>query len=330
MEFTTIPHIDKQVSRIGLGTWAMGGSLWGEANEKESIATIYRALDMGINFIDTAPGYGFGLAEEVVGKVIKESGKRDDIIIATKFGLNLDNPNDVFRDSRKESILKEVEGSLRRLQIDCIDVYQTHWPDPHIAQEEVADVLNDLLKEGKIRSIGVSNYSLDQVRAFRSKAPLSVVQPPYNIFERDADPIIHDCKKNHIAVVGYSSLCRGLLTGLLKEDHEFEDLRKNFDPKFRKPHFPQYLVCVGRLEQWALDKYKRSLTATAIRWSLDKGVDVALWGARKPEELEPTVDILGWQLTQLDFEEIDKIISETITDPIGPQYMSPPLGKHKK
>lgn len=329
MEFTTIPLLNQKSSRIGLGTWAMGGSLWGETDETSSIDTILRALDIGINFIDTAPGYGFGLSEEVVGKAIKQSGKRDAIIIATKFGLNLKDPNRVFRDSRKQSILEEVEASLKRLQVDYIDLYQAHWPDPHIPQEEVALTLAQLQKEGKIRAIGVSNYSIDEIDAFKKNAFLSVIQPPFNIFEREATPIIQKCKKEQIAVVGYSSLCRGLLTGLLKEDHEFEELRKNFDPKFRKPHFPQYLVCVGRLEQWARDKYKRSLTATAIRWSLDQGIDIALWGARKPEELTPTHDILGWELNQLDFEEIDQIVAETIKDPIGTQFMSPPLGEHK-
>jgi len=128
--------------------------------------------------------------------------------------------------------------------------------------------------------------------------------------------------------LGYSSLCRGMLTGTLKEDFEFEELRKNFDPKFKKPHFPQYLVCAGRLQQWVKDKYNRSLVCLAVRWSLDKGVNVALWGARKPEELDPIEEIFGWKLTKEDFQEIDSIIAETIADPIGPQFMSPPSRKH--
>lgn len=329
MEFTSIPNLNIPVSRIGLGTWAMGGSLWGETDDRASIETIQKAFDVGINFIDTAPGYGFGYSEELIGKAIKEFGKRDKLIIATKFGLNLEVRHDVFRDSRKTTILNDIENSLKRLHIDYIDLYQVHWPDPDTPQEETASVLNDLLIKGKIRAIGVSNYSLEEIQKFRKIAPLHSVQPPFNLFEREAEPIIKYCKAENISVIGYSSLCRGLLTGFLKEDSEFEELRKNFDPKFRKPHFPQYLVCVGRLEQWVKDKYKRPLTALAIRWSLDKGSDIALWGARKPEELAPISDILGWKLTQLDFEEIDRIIAETVTDPIGPQFMSPPNRKVK-
>lgn len=324
MEYTKIPTLPHKVSRIGLGTWAMGGSLWGESDEMESLKTIHHALDSGINFIDTAPGYGFGRSEEIIGKAIKLYGKREEIIIATKCGLNLENPTNVFRDSRKDSILKEIESSLRRLQVDYIDLFQVHWPDKHTAQEETAEVFLDLLNSGKIKAIGVSNYTMDEVNAFTKKAPIHSIQHPFNIFEREAEDILNHCLQNELASIGYSSLCRGMLTGTLKEDFEFEDLRKNFDPKFRKPHFPQYLVCVGRLQQWISDKYGKSLVSLAIRWSLDKGVNIALWGARQTHELDPIKEILGWHLTLEDFNEIDRIIAETISDPIGPQFMSPP------
>ncbi len=325
MEYTDIPNIEQKASRIGLGTWAMGGSLWGHSDEVESIKTIHHALDLGITLIDTAPGYGFGVSEEVVGKAIKSSGKRDQVIIATKFGLNLEKETNVFRDSRKETILKDIEASLKRLQVDCIDLYQVHWPDLSTPQAETAEVLDNLLKQGKIRAIGVCNYSVEQIEEFKERAPIHVIQHPFNIFEREAeDTVLAYSLKEHLATLGYSSLCRGLLTGTLKENDEFEDLRKNFDPKFRKPHFAQYLICVGRLEQWALDKYHKPLTTLAVRWSLDKGVSVALWGARKPEELDPIHELWGWKLTEHDFEEIDQIISETVTDPIGPHFMSPP------
>ena len=326
MEFTTIPSLSQKVSRLGLGTWPMGGSLWGDSDEQESIRTIHHAFHLGINFIDTAPGYGFGQAEEIIGKAIKQYGHRENVIIASKFGLNLDRQNDVYRDSRPASILKEVETSLKRLQVDYIDLYQVHWPDPHTPQEETAKVLRKLLDQGKIRTIGISNYSLQEIEEFTKYAPIHAIQHPFNIFEREAEStILSYCLKHKLTSVGYSSLCRGLLTGTLKEDQKFEDLRKNFDPKFRKPHFSQYLVCVGRLLQWVEDKHHQSLVSLAIRWSLDKGVDIALWGARKPEELDPIQSILNWRLTKEDFEEIDQIISETVKDPIGPQFMSPPL-----
>jgi aryl-alcohol dehydrogenase-like predicted oxidoreductase len=325
MEFTSIPDLPQRVSRIGLGTWAMGGSLWGHSDEQESIKTIHHALDIGINILDTAPGYGFGQSEIVVGKAIKQYGNRSKVILATKCGLNLEQETNVFRDSRKPSILAEIEASLKRLQVDYIDLYQVHWPDLHTPQKETAAVLKGLLDTGKIRAIGVSNYSLEEIEDFSMIAPIHAVQNPFNIFERDCEAtILNYCLERKLAFIGYSSLCRGLLTGTLKEDSEFEDLRKNFDPKFRKPYFEQYLVCTGRLQQWVRDKYQRSLVSLALRWSLDRGVNIALWGARQPHELDPIQEILDWQLQPEDFMEIDQIIAETISDPIGPQFMSPP------
>jgi len=327
MEQRTIPHIPLPAGRIGLGTWAMGGSLWGKSDEAHSIATIHKAIDLGINLLDTAPGYGFGKSEEVIGKAIK--GKRDKVILATKFGLNLENENDVYRDSRPASIQKELERSLKLLQVDSIDIYQVHWPDLHTSQAQTAECLKKFMEQGKIKAVGVSNYTLEQIQEFTEVLPIDVIQHPFNIFEREAEEdLIPYAIKHKIATLGYSALCRGLLTGTLKGDEEFEELRKNFDPKFRKPHFPQYLVCVGRLQQWVQDKHNRSLVALAVRWSLDQGVDVALWGARRPEELDPLKEILDWRLSPHDFEEIDQIIRETITDPIGPQFMSPPIKKH--
>lgn len=325
MEYTTIPNLPQQISRIGLGTWAMGGSLWGDSNDEESIRTIQEALNLGINFIDTAPGYGFGRSEEVVGKAIKLYGKRENVIIATKCGLNLEQQTRVFRDSRHQSIVNEIEKSLRLLQVDYIDLYQVHWPDTLTPQTETAGILLELLNKGIIKAIGVCNYSLDEISSFIQVAPIHAIQHPFNLFERETESTILDYSiKNKIATLGYSSLCRGMLTGTLKEDFEFEDLRKNFDPKFRKPHFSQYLICVGRLQQWVADKHHKSLVALAIRWSLDKGINIALWGARKIEELNPIQEILGWKLSEADFTEIDQIIKETVTDPIGPQFMSPP------
>lgn len=325
MEFTSVPNISHKVSRIGLGTWAMGGSLWGDSDEEDSLKTIHQALVLGINIIDTAPGYGFGKSEEIIGKALKLYGKRDNIVIATKCGLNLEQSSNVFRDSRRKSIITEIEASLKRLQVDYIDLYQIHWPDKHTPQEETASLFLELLETGKIKSIGVSNYNLDEIEQFSKIAPIHSLQFPFNIFEREAELSVLAYSKEHkLASLGYSSLCRGMLTGTLKEDYEFEDLRKNFDPKFKKPHFPQYLVCVGRLQQWVSDKYKKSLVSLALRWSLDKGIDIALWGARKPSELDPIVEVLDWKLSPEDFNEIDQIIAETVTDPIGPQFMSPP------
>lgn len=331
MEYTFIPNIHAQVSKIGLGTWSIGGSLWGGTNEQDAIKTIHMALDKGINFIDTAPAYGNGASEKIVGKAVKAYGKREQIILSTKFGLNQETEN-VFRDSRRASILKEVEDSLRRLQVDCIDLYQVHWPDPTTPLTETAEVLNELLEQGKIRAIGVSNFSVEQMVEFQKSAPLHCLQSPFNIFEQAIkNEILEYCLDKGIAVLGYSAICRGLLSGKMSKDHEFrgDDLRKNMDPKFKEPQFSQYLKAAEALKTWVENKYKRPLLALAIRWVLDSDVNVALWGARKPEQLHDLETIWGWKLSEADFKEIDKIVAANVKNPVEPKFMEPPIRLHQ-
>lgn len=325
MEFTTIPNIKKQASKIGLGTWAIGGSLWGGTNERESIRTIHQALDQGINLIDTAPAYGKGESERIVGKALKEYGKRDRIIIATKFGLNQETEN-VFRDTRKESILKEVEDSLKRLQVDHIDLYLAHWPDPSTPIAEMVEALNLIRQQGKISAYGVCNFTIKQMDEFQKNGHLSSLQFPFNLFEQEQQDLLSYCLKKNITTLGYGAICRGLLSGKMKKNREFQgdDLRKSMDPKFKEPRFSQYLECVKKLEEWSKKKYNRTVLALAVRWVLDKGVGIALWGARNPSQLRDINDIFGWRLTSQDFKDIDKIIHETVKDPIGTEFMSPP------
>lgn len=304
--------------------------MWGGTEEKKSIETIHHALDLGINLIDTAPIYGFGLSEEIVGKAIKSYGKRDQIILATKVGLNWPDGK-IFRDSRETRIREEFEDSLRRLQVDYIDLYQIHWPDPETSYPETAEVLSRLLKEGKIRAIGVSNYSVEMLEAFRKSAPIHTLQSPYNLFERALDEEeLPYCKKNGIAILGYGPLCRGLLSGRMHSGTQFEgdDLRK-VDPKFQEPCYSQYLACVEKLKEWVSQKYDRSILAFALRWSLDQGIDIPLWGARKPEQLNLLEKVWGWNITEEDKAEIDAILQETVPDPVGPEFMAPPLSRKK-
>jgi aryl-alcohol dehydrogenase-like predicted oxidoreductase len=325
MEFTHIPHLKTDVSRIGLGTWAIGGWMWGGTDEKNAISTILQALDKGINLIDTAPVYGFGTSEEIVGKALKQYGKRERVVLATKVGLNWKDGKP-FRDSSKKRIMKEIEDSLRRLQVDYIDLYQVHWPDPKTPIAETAEVLGQLLKEGKIRAIGTSNYSVEEMETFQKTAPLHAAQPPFNLFEKEADQmILAYCKKNHLATLGYGALCRGLLSGKMRSDTQFkgDDLRKS-DPKFQPPRYAEYLACVKRLDQWAQQHYQRSILSLAVRWVLDKGISVALWGARNPDQLNAIESVWGWKLKPEDFKEIDDILSETISKPIGAEFMAPP------
>src|ERR1700723_2330778 len=247
-EFVDLPGTQLKVSRVALGTWAMGGWMWGGTDQRESVATIHAALDQGINLIDTAPVYGFGVSEEIVGAALE--GIRDRAVIATKTGLEW-RDGKVYRNATRARIMQEVDDSLRRLRTDYIDIYQVHWPDPLVPIEETAEVMRSLYEQGKIRAIGVSNFSVAQMEEFRNVAPLHVVQPPYNLFERaiEAD-ILPYCRQNGIAVLGYGALCRGLLSGRLHADTKFEgdDLRRT-DPKFQSPRFAQYLAAVARLDE---------------------------------------------------------------------------------
>src|SRR2546421_4774896 len=249
MEGAALAGTSLEVSRVALGTWAIGGWMWGGTDEAESVATIRAAVEHGINLIDTAPAYGFGRSEEIVGKALAEGHLRSRVRIATKTGIEWSGGR-VFRNASRARILQEVEDSLRRLRTDHIDVYQVHWPDPLVAIEETAEAMHTLFEQGKIRAIGVRNFPVEQMERFRRVAPLHVLQPPYNLFERSIEAdLLPYCIKNRIAMLGYGALCRGLLSGRMRRDSVFEgdDLRRT-DPKFREPRFGQYLGAVQRLD----------------------------------------------------------------------------------
>jgi aryl-alcohol dehydrogenase-like predicted oxidoreductase len=325
LERIAISGTSLEPSRVALGTWAIGGWMWGGTDTAESIATIQAAVEHGINLVDTAPVYGFGRSEEIVGKALAEGRLRSRVLIATKTGLEW-NDGKVSRNASRARIMTEVEDSLRRLRTDHIDVYQVHWPDPLVAIEETAEAMHTLFRQGKIRAIGVSNFSVAQMERFRRVAPLHVVQPPYNLFERgiEAD-ILPYCRKNQIATLGYGALCRGLLSGGMQPDTVFggDDLRR-IDPKFQQPRFAQYLAAVERLDQLAQRRFGKRVIHLAIRWMLDQGISVALWGARHPGQLAPVDDVAGWWLDAPAKAEIERVLRQSITDPIGPDFMAPP------
>jgi aryl-alcohol dehydrogenase-like predicted oxidoreductase len=324
VERIDIPGTSLKVSPVAIGTWAIGGWMWGGTDEAQSIATIQSAFEHGINIVDTAPVYGFGRSEEIVGKAIAESRVRSNVIIATKAGLQWEGGR-VSRNAGRARIKREVEDSLRRLRTDYIDIYQVHWPDPLIAIEETADAMHMLFAQGKIRAIGVSNFSVGQMERFRRVAPLHVLQPPYNLFERGIETdLLPYCRKNNIAMLGYGALCRGLLSGRMKENTVFDgdDLRRT-DPKFVKPRFSQYLAAVGKLDRLA-QRFGKRVIHLAVRWMLDQGITTALWGARHPDQLQPVDEVTGWSLDAAAKAEIDRILRETITDPVGPEFMAPP------
>jgi aryl-alcohol dehydrogenase-like predicted oxidoreductase len=323
MEYLTAPF---KMSRIALGTWAIGGWMWGGTDENESMETIHAALDRGINLIDTAPVYGFGRSEEIVGKALAQGGRRRQAVIATKVGLAWKDGKP-YRNASKSRIVQEVEDSLRRLQTDVIDIYQVHWPDPNTPIEETAEAMATLYRAGKIQAIGVSNFSPAQMDAFRAVAPLHTVQPPYNLFERGIeDSVLPYCRDNRITTLVYGSLCRGLLSGRMNAHTRFmgDDLRRD-DPKFQLPRFLQYVTAAERLDRFAQENYNKRVIHLAVRWLLDRpGVGVALWGARRPDQLAPVADVMGWRLDVGAMTEIDRILATSITKPVGPEFMAPP------
>jgi aryl-alcohol dehydrogenase-like predicted oxidoreductase len=326
MEQIAIGSSGVKTSRIGLGTWAIGGWMWGGSDEAESIATIRSAVERGVTLIDTAPVYGFGRSEEIVGKALAEAGLRDEVQIATKVGLNWKDGK-IFRDSSATRIRREIEDSLRRLRTDVIDLYQVHWPDLQTPFVETAGTLENLRREGKIRAIGVSNYSPMQMNEFRVAARLDAVQPPYNLFEREIEAdVLPYAKASGLTVLSYGALCRGLLSGRMtaKTIFEGDDLRK-VDPKFQGKRFDQYLAAVKELQKLARDRFGKSVLALAVRWVLDQGPTIALWGARHPNQLDPTAEIDGWTIDEASRHEIDGILGRCIVDPVSPEFMAPPL-----
>ena len=326
METISIGTTGLSATRIALGTWAIGGWMWGGTDKEQAIATILSALERGINIIDTAPVYGLGEAEGIVGEALRRYGRRDEVLIATKVGLAWDDKGIVVRDCRPQSMRAELEASLRRLGVETIDLYQVHWPDPLVPIEETASTLARFYEEGRIRAIGVSNYNVDQMAAFAAVAPLHTLQPPYNLFERAIEhDILPWCREHKLTVLAYGALCRGLLSGKVTAQRRYagDDLR-NKDPKFQPGRLEQYLAAVSRLDTLAKERFGKNVLALAIRFILDREPNsIALWGARRPDQLDALADVMGWQLDQQAMAAIDAILAEEIHDPVGPEFMAP-------
>jgi len=323
VETIGIAGIEKAISRIALGTWSMGGHLWGGADNERVSRTIRHALAIGINLIDTAPVYGFGLCEEVIGKALR--GVRHSAVICTRAGLQWDDET-VQRNATALRIRKEVEGSLKRLGTDYIDLYHVRWPDALAAQQETAAELERLRREGKILAVGVSNYACAHMDPFSRHTALATIQPPYNLFERVIDSeILPYAKRHSLVVLAYDPLCRGLLGASMHPAGRFagDDMR-TLAPQFQAPRFEQHLAAVAALDSYARECHGKSVLALTLRWVLDQGPTIALWGARRPEQLRGFEEAFGWQLSPDDLTHIDRILSATIKDPIGPAFLAPP------
>lgn len=317
MEFTRISGTDIKASRIGLGSQPIG------YHEKRSgIETVHRALEEGITLIDVAPVYGKGRSEEIVGEALKEHD-RQEFVLATKTGLDYE--NNTVRNGSPERILKDIETSLKRLNTDYVDILHVHWPDPLHPLRDTARTIKNLQEEGKLRAIGVSNFSVEQIEEFSKETGVNTCQMPYNIFERKYEgDVLPFCKKNNITFLAYRPLCQGLLTGKLLPDAEYsEHSVKKDDPKFKPPRYHQYLEAVEKLSRLA-EEHNRKLIDLAIQWVLDNENSVALWGAWKPEYLEEVNNVLGRGLDSSIRENTDQILEETIKDPVGPEFLAPP------
>jgi len=305
-----------ELTVIGFGSWAIGGGgskiSWGPQDDSESIAAIKKALDLGINWIDTAAIYGLGHSEEIVGKAIKGISKRP--IIATKCGLVWDEKKNITNRLKRESIKNEAEASLKRLDIDVIDLYQIHWPIPDEDIEEGWEAMAQLVKEGKVRYIGVSNFNVSQMKRAQSIYPIASLQPPYSMLKRDVEEDIFPfCRQNSIGIVVYSPMQKGLLTGKITRERVAnfpEDDHRRNDPDFNEPLISFNLELVDKLVPIAR-KHNKTLAQLAIAWVLRRPeVTSAIVGARRPDQIAETVLAGDWILPQEDIDTIEKLLAE--------------------
>lgn len=313
MEKMIFGATDIEVTRIALGTWAIGGWLWGGVDANEAVNAIHEALDMGITTIDTAPVYGFGLSEQLVAKALATSSvPRDKVVLATKAGMQWDAEENVVRNSKAAHIREEVEESLRRLQTDYIDIYQIHWPDPDTPIEETAEAMARLLEEGKVRALGVCNYSPEQMDVWRSVAPLHSNQVRFNVLERETEQDVLPYVKRHgMAFMAYSPLARGLLTGKYGVDATFpEGDSRARDPRFTGDEAARNVRIVRQLAEMAKEAGK-TVAQLAVRWVMDRDEDiVVLWGARRPGQIAEAKGLADWRLSAEDMARIDGMLAQ--------------------
>jgi aryl-alcohol dehydrogenase-like predicted oxidoreductase len=308
---------DLMITPVGLGTWAIGGGDnpygWGKQSDEDSIAAIQKAIDLGINWIDTAKGYGHGHSEEVVGKAVK--GRRDKVTIATKCGiLWKEDGSDIYGHLKTDSIKAEVESSLKRLQTDVIDLYQIHWPLPDEDIEEGWGAIADLVKEGKVRYGGVSNFNVEQLKRIAPIMEVTSLQPPYNMLKREIEEeVLPYCAQQSIGVIVYSPMQAGLLSGKFTAERAAalpdDDWRKG-DPNFNEPLLSINLRLVEDLKNMAARKAV-SLTNLVIAWALRRPeVTGAIVGARRPSQIEETVKAAEIVLSPDDITEMNDLLVE--------------------
>jgi aryl-alcohol dehydrogenase-like predicted oxidoreductase len=310
MRTTTLGQTGLHVSRIAFGTWQLGGE-WGQFDEDAAITAIRRARDLGVNFFDTAQAYGFGASEHILGKALRRElvRERDELVIATKGGLR-QTDSGLMRDASPEWLRRGVDSSLTALGIDHIDLYQVHWPDPTVPAAETAGALRDLITDGKIGHVGVSNYDTAQMTEFSATLPVETLQPPYHLFRRDIeDEVLPYCRTRDIGVLVYGPLAHGLLTGKLSAHSAFaDDDWRSASSAFRGVTLRRNVATVATLGVFAAD---RGITVSqlAIAWTLaNPAVHVAIVGARQSSHVEESLRAAEVSLTDADLDELDKLM----------------------
>jgi aryl-alcohol dehydrogenase-like predicted oxidoreductase len=306
---------DLQLTTIGYGSWALGGGdwlwSWGPQDDQVSVATILRAMELGINWIDTAAVYGLGHSEEVVGKALKVLPHQP--ILATKCSLIWDSTKKVTHSLKKTSVRNQIEGSLRRLGVNVIDLYQIHWPNPDPDIEEAWSTMADLVKEGKVRYIGASNFNLEQLKRVQPIHRIASLQPPYSMLKRDIESdLLGYCAANQIGVVVYSPMQKGLLTGKFqkRQGHLTADDHRLTDRDFQSPRLELHLDLVERLRPIAA-KHGKTVAQLAIAWVLRRSeVTSAIVGARNPSQIEETVSAGEWNLPEEDIQILDQLLAD--------------------
>lgn len=317
MEKRTLGATDLELTTIGLGSWAIGGAgwafAWGEQDDDAAVRALLRGVELGINWIDTAPVYGVGHAEELVGRALRELGTGSLPYVATKCGRIAKPDGTVIGRLRAESVREECEASLRRLGVDAIDLYQMHWPDPDEDIEEAWSAMADLRREGKVRHIGLSNAQVGHMERLRPIHPIASLQPPYNlIVRRTEEDLLPYCAEHRIGVVAYSPLSKGLLTGAFTKERAralSADDHRSRDPKFSDPQLEIHLDLVSGLRTIARAA-GRTPAELAIVWVLRRPeVTSAIVGARAPRQIEGTAPAAGWELSKSEIAAIDALVA---------------------
>jgi len=300
-----------EITRVGFGAWAIGGGGWefgwGPQQDEESVAAIHRALDLGVNWIDTAGAYGFGRSEEVVGRAL--AGVSDRPYVFTKCSLVDDGTRHVRHVLKRDSLFREAEASLRRLGVDAIDLYQIHWPNPEEDIEEGWSALAELKERGLVRHIGVSNFGAGQLRRIQEIAPVETLQPPYSLIDREAEgELLPYAEHEGIGVIVYSPMGSGLLTGGVTRERlaamPDDDWRKTA-PAFTEPRLSANLARADRLRAVA-ERHGTTPGAVAVAWTLrNPAVDGAITGFRRPDQVAPVLDGANLELTDADIAQIE-------------------------